>query len=109
MNIQIEIECEDKQQLLNHLMVIVQNLLPIPADTMELENIRFEDSNCYGEHEVKIESDDTKGSFDSPVKYINIPYENLAQYKEDTGELEKYLSTVMQELDEYKKEINERP
>lgn len=54
MKVEITIECFDKEEFFEHLTAIrnkVRNVLPRhDKDTLE-----FEDNNCYGTHDVKIE------------------------------------------------------
>ena len=58
MNVEIKIECDDIQDLKMHLSVIrgqILNRAKKLSNDEEVESsiMNFEDSNCYGSHEVK--------------------------------------------------------
>jgi hypothetical protein len=45
----INIECEDKRELIMHLEVIKEELEQL-VDTDVIDGLELEDSNCYGTH-----------------------------------------------------------
>ena len=54
MIIEIQIDCETKSELLNHLYVIRQQIKKELEEDDERKEVLLSDSNCYGSHCVKI-------------------------------------------------------
>jgi hypothetical protein len=50
----IEIECDDKRELLLHLTVIREDIEKLNLDEPFNEPFKIEDNNCYGTHDVTI-------------------------------------------------------
>lgn len=53
----IEIECDDKRELLMRIDVIKEEIEKLSLDEPFENPFEFEDHNCYGDHEVKIEDE----------------------------------------------------
>ena len=51
----IEIDCEDKRELLMHLSNIAETIKLLKEEDIDSDPFEIEDSNCYGEHYVTIE------------------------------------------------------
>lgn len=54
MKVIIEIECEDKEELLMHLDVISSGIEIMDVESITEKGIFISDANCYGRHEVTI-------------------------------------------------------
>lgn len=57
MEITIKIQCDDDDEALTHLSVIRQTLKKKLKESHDSDNgdyLEFSDSNCYGDHEVKV-------------------------------------------------------
>lgn len=54
MKVTIKIECDDPQELLQHIKCIRQQIKKLKPGDFDKKKIVVSDNNCYGVHEVKI-------------------------------------------------------
>lgn len=63
MEVNIKIHCEDKEELLQHIKCIRQQIRNTKPADFDKAEIVLEDNNCYGDHEVRIMNDDRVFSY----------------------------------------------
>ena len=75
MKVKIEISTDSKESLINHLRVIMEQVADLSEEELDFKNVKFDDSNCYGDHEVEITNDE-----EAPVRELK--FDELVHYRE---------------------------
>ncbi|SRR3972149_8679438 len=96
MKTEIEIICDTKTELLNHLMTIIHEILPLEIGE---NNTCFSDSNCYGRHYVNCQNSDTE-------KVKIILQEELEEMRENIVPIKEFLQKSLESLEYFNEKHN---